>query len=93
MNKNNIIYLAVLLVSLGICIAGLIAINVKPIAPLEKQNPCECVVECMRDFEEFGTFNYFTFVSHKSFSFESRACESVNTTIKATCCREIKEWY
>jgi len=91
MNKSDILYIGVLLISLGIVIFGLVSMDVKPINALGKKTPCECVVECMQDFQDFGTFNYFTWVSHKRWSIESRSCESVNNTIKAVCCREISE--
>ena len=90
MNKQNLIYLAVLLLSLGVCVWGLISLDVKPILPLEKMTPCSCVSECLQDFQEYNTVNFFTMIRHKEFNYESRVCEALNQTIKNTCCVEQK---
>lgn len=89
MSENNAMYLTILIVSLAFCIWGIISINnVKPINPLEKITRCECVTECLRDYEKSGTVNFFTMKAHRSFNFESRSCESINQTVKNICCRE-----
>jgi len=89
MENNTIIWFVVFLSGLGFCIWGISTINVKPFEPSVLLEPCECVSECLQDYEKFGTFNYFTYVSHKSWSFERRTCQSINATVKATCYREI----
>ena len=88
MEKFDLIYLIVLLIALGICIVGLINTNIKPIEPKEKMPliPCECVSECLQDFREYNTTNYFTIARHRSFNFETRDCAKLTDKIKTTCC-------
>ena len=87
MDNNKIIWFIALSISLGICLWGLWTINVKPIEPNVILEPCECVSECLQDYENFGTVNFFTVVKHKSFSFESRDCKTLSDEIVATCCQ------
>jgi len=86
MNKQNIIYVVVFLVSLSICVAG-IADYPQPIQPLEKMTSCVCSTECVQDFSKYGTINFFTAISHKFSHGECRACESVDERIREVCCK------
>jgi hypothetical protein len=87
MEKNDIIFIVVFAISMAVIVIGMYFTTVKPIEPNVILEPCECVSECLQDYEKFGTVNYFTWVSHKSWSFESRDCKTLSDEIVATCCQ------
>ena len=50
--------------------------------------PCICISECLQDYKDYGTVNYFSAISHPEVHAESRDCNSIEEEMKLNCCME-----
>lgn len=48
--------------------------------------PVVCITECLQDFKNYGTANYFSMISHASFNVESRDAHSLSEKEQEICC-------
>lgn len=75
MKNINLIFLSILILSLTL-------IN----ADTNNQKPVICVNECIQDYNEYNTINFFTMISHKDYHLICINGNNLNKFITYNCC-------